>query len=285
MVTLEEDAAILGNFGFTNNQAKIYAAISRLRIASVGNISKAAKVRREHIYRTLPKLEKMGLVERMLGTPEKIKAIPAEDAFSALIKREREEAEKKMSMLAAESRTFLEHLRQREGGYLPEEDESQFSLVSEKESIMSKTAAMIGNARTEIVLATSRRKLAKFIFYFADLLKKSLKKGVHIKLLTQQPEEDDALPRIIEEYISPGKSLELKYANRVPTHYLIADKEMGIETSAEADFAQCPLLWTNNNCLLTLTQKSFEDAWRTSMNWANTPKVASDKLVVMNERR
>lgn len=285
MVTLEEDAAILSDFGFTHNQAKIYAAIARLRIGSVGNISKVAKVRREHIYRTLPKLEKMGLIQRMLGTPEKIKAISAEDAFSALIKREQEQAEKKVSTLTVEAKTFLEHLGQREDSGLPEETELQFSLVSEKDAIMSKTAAMISNAQTEIVIATSRKKLAKFIFFFADLLKRSLRKGVHIKLLTQQPEEEDALPRIIEEYVSPGKSLELRYTNKVPTHYLIADKETGIETSTEADFAECPLLWTSNTCMLALTQKSFSDAWRTSMNWAANSEAAMDKLVVMHGRR
>jgi len=141
MATLEEDANTLSNFGFTHNQAKIYAAIARLHSASVGNISRMAKVRREHVYRTLPKLEKMGLIERVLGTPEKIKAIAVEDAFSLLIKKQRDEAERKISALNAEAEAFLEQLKQKDWKTTPEQTESEFSLVSERDAIMSKTAA------------------------------------------------------------------------------------------------------------------------------------------------
>lgn len=281
MATLEEDANALSNFGFTHNQAKIYAAIARLHTASVGGISRMAKVRREHVYRTLPKLEKMGLIERVLGTPEKIKAIAVEDAFSLLIKKQHEEAERKISVLNAEAEAFLKHLKEKDWKTTPEENESQFSLISEKNAIMSKTAALIGNARKEISIAASRKKLAKFMFFFSDLLKKSTKKGVHINLLTEMPQEDDTLPRFIEEQISPGKSLELKYSE-LQTHYLIADnKEILIDTSTETDFAESPCLCTNNASLLALTQKSFADAWRTSMNWTRTDSAnTSDKIVV-----
>jgi len=286
MATLEEDANALSNFGFTHNQAKIYAAIARLHSASVGGISRMAKVRREHVYRTLPKLEKMGLIERILGTPEKIKAIAVEDAFSLLIKKQQEEAERKISVLNAEAEAFLEHLKQKDWKTTPEENESQFSLISEKNAMMSKTAALIGNAQKEISIAASRKKLAKFMFFFSDLLKKSTKKGVHINLLTEMPQEDDTLPRLVEEQISPGKSLELKYANELQTHYLIADdKEILIDTSTETDFAESPCLCTNNTSLLALTQKSFADAWRTSMNWTKTGSATtSDKVVVARTR-
>jgi sugar-specific transcriptional regulator TrmB len=287
MVALEEDANKLSNFGFTHNQAKIYTAIARLNTASVGSISKMAKVRREHVYRTLPKLEKMGLVERVLGTPEKIKAVPVEDAFSLIIKKQQEETEKKISALNTEAKAFLEHLKQRNGTSTVENNESQFSLISEKEAIMSKTAALIGNAKREIGIAASRKKLAKFMFFFSDLLKKSTKRGVHINLLTEMPKEDDTLPRFIEEQVSPGKSLELKYSSELPTHYLIADnKEMVMDSSTEADFAESPCLCTNNSSLLALTQKSFTDAWQTSINWTKTGSAAtSNKMVVIRSNQ
>ena len=269
MVTLEDDAKTLVDFGFTYNQAKIYAAITRLRSGTVGSISRLAKVRREHVYRTLPKLEKMGLVERMLGTPETIKAIPVEDAFSVLIKKHKEEAETKVSTLIAEAKSFLEHFKQREWGSPLEDTESQFSLVSEKDAIISKMAAVISGAKAEIAVAASRRKLAKFMFFLDELLKKAMKKGVRIQVLTEIPVDEDVLPRVIEEYISPGKALELRYIKELPAHYLIADgKEMVIETSVQADFADQPCLCTNNVSLSSLAMRDFANSWRTSINWA-----------------
>ena len=277
MVTLEEDAQTLVGFGFTFNQAKIYAAITRLHSATVGSISRLAKVRREHVYRTLPKLEKMGLVEKMLGTPETIKAIPVEDAFSVLIKRQKEEAESKVSALMIEAKTFLEHFRQRDWGNIPEDTGSQFSLLSEKDIVMSKMATVMSNAKREIAITASRRKLAKLMFFFGDLLKKSLRKGVHVQIITEIPQEQDTLPRIIEENISPGTAVELRYAKGLSTHYTIVDdKEMIIETSAHADFAEVPCLWTNNDSLVALTRKDFTNSWLSSLNWAaaNAPTVS-----------
>jgi hypothetical protein len=225
----------------------------------------------------------MGLIERVLGTPERIKAIPVEDAFSVLIKKRQDEAEKKVSTLKAEANTFLEHLKQRDWGNTPEDNEPQFSLVSERDAIMSKTAAIISSARKEIAVAASRKKLAKFMFFFSDLLKKSTKKDVRIKLLTEMPQESDTLPRLIEEQVSPGTFLELRHTNELPTNYLIVDnEEMMMETSAEADFAESPCLCANNSSLLALTQRSFTDAWCTSVNWAATGSSAvSDKVAVM----
>ena len=279
MVSLEEDANMLIAFGFTYNQAKVYAAITRLHAASVGSISRMAKVRREHVYRTLPKLEKMGLVERLLGTPEKIEAIPVEDAFAILIRKQQYEAKKKVSTLIAEAKTFLEHLKQRDWTSTPIEAESQFSLVAEKDAIMSKIAALIRNSKTEVAITASRKKLAKFLFFFSDLLKKSTKKGVRIQLLTETPHDGDTLPRLIEEHISPGTSLELRYSNELVTHYIIGDnKEAIVESSTEADFAECPCLCTNNDSLLALTRKSFADTWKNSTNWAGT---IPDKVVAM----
>jgi sugar-specific transcriptional regulator TrmB len=276
MVTLEEDAQTLVDFGFTFNQAKIYAAITRLQLATVGGISRLAKVRREHVYRTLPKLEKMGLVERMLGTPETIKAIPVEDAFSVLIKRQKEEAESKVSALMVEAKTFVEHFRQRDWDSIPEDAGSQFSLLSEKDIVMSKMATVMRNAKKEIVIVASRRKLAKLMFFFGDLLKKSLRKGVHVQIITEIPQEQDALPRIIEENISPGIAVELRYSKGLSTHYTIADdKEMIMETSPHADFAEAPCLWTNNNGFVALTKKDFTNSWRSSLSW-----VAADAQAV-----
>ena len=269
MVTLEEDAQTLVDFGFTFNQAKIYAAITRLNSATVGSISRMAKVRREHVYRTLPKLEKMGLVERMLGTPETIKAIPVEDAFFVLIKRQKEEAESKVSALMVEAKTFLEHFKQRDWDSVPKDNGSEFSLLSEKDAVLSKMATVINNAKREIAMTASRRKLAKFMFFFGDLLKRAMRKGVHFRVITEVPEEEDALPRVIEESVSPGNALELRYTKELATQYLIADgDEMIIETSPQADFAGLPCLWTNNNSLLELTGKNFNDAWQSSLNWA-----------------
>lgn len=76
MSPVEKAAEMLSDFGLTRNQAKVYIATAQLGLSSVGQISKLSKVRREDVYRVLPKLEKKGLIEKLLGTPTKIRATP-----------------------------------------------------------------------------------------------------------------------------------------------------------------------------------------------------------------
>jgi len=267
MTPLEEEADTLVDFGFTYNQAKIYAAIARLHSASVGYISRMARVRREHVYRTLPKLEKMGLIERGLGTPAKIKALPVEQAFSVLVKRQQEEANQKVSVLTNEARRFVEHFNKVDWRTTSQEDEPEFTLLSEKDAVLSRMAAIVEKAQTEIKISASRRKLARIIFDLADSLKKTMKRGVKIQMITEVPADGDNLPRIIEETTLPGKSLELRYANELASHYLAIDgKEVMFATSTN-DTADGSSLWTNNSSFLTMILKSFDDTWNKSASW------------------
>lgn len=56
--SLEKNAEISSDFGLTDNQTKVCIAISKLKMASVSQVSKGSKVRREDFYRMLSKLEK-----------------------------------------------------------------------------------------------------------------------------------------------------------------------------------------------------------------------------------
>jgi sugar-specific transcriptional regulator TrmB len=56
----------------TLNQAKVYLAVIKLEKTTVVQVANFSKVRREDVYRILPSLEKMGLVERLLGKPTEI---------------------------------------------------------------------------------------------------------------------------------------------------------------------------------------------------------------------
>ncbi|UCD27147.1 MAG: TrmB family transcriptional regulator, partial [Candidatus Bathyarchaeota archaeon] len=148
---LEENAEILSDFGLTGNQAKVYLATARLGLASASQISKVAKVRREDVYRTMPKLEKMGLVERILGKPTKMRALPVEEAFHVLIEREQEIANERMSTLMARKDAFLK--RYKPFG-LETKEEIHFTMISGREGIMTKELAMLKRAKNAISIVT-----------------------------------------------------------------------------------------------------------------------------------
>ncbi len=85
----DENTDLLLGLGLSLNQARVYLAILKLEKTTVGQVAKFSKVRREDVYRILPSLEKMGLIERLMGKPAEVRATPISDALSFLVAEEK----------------------------------------------------------------------------------------------------------------------------------------------------------------------------------------------------
>ena len=279
MLPSEKNVEILTDFGLTGNQAKVYLAAARLRLASIGQISKVSKVRREDVYRILPKLEKMGLVERLLGKPTKIRATPAEEALSILIKHEEDTARKRVGALKTKTKTFLKNFAP--APRLETEETTGFTLLAKRENIMSKTMAMMKKAERNIDLVCSRNKLMQLVHELSEQINEAAKKEVRIRIVSEMPEHDDHIPRIIEEQTSPGISLALRYTDLHSGHYIIVDfKEALIATTTSGNLAENPLLWTNSDSLVGVFQKDFENLWHNAVSWKNIETTAVPEKVI-----
>ena len=110
---------ILSEFGLTENQAKVFIATTRLGTPTVSEVADASEVRREEVYRLLPELEKMGLIERLLGKPLRLRTPNPKSAITTLVNLEREKAKDRITELSAKSRDLLQYL-----GHQPVESSS-----------------------------------------------------------------------------------------------------------------------------------------------------------------
>src|SRR4030066_1039972 len=92
----DENTDLLLGLGLSLNQARVYIAILKLQKTTVGQVAKFSKVRREDVYRILPALEKMGLIERLLGKPTEVRATPISDALSFLVAEEKSKFDERL---------------------------------------------------------------------------------------------------------------------------------------------------------------------------------------------
>jgi sugar-specific transcriptional regulator TrmB len=61
----DEEVQTLTCLGLTLCQARVYLALARSGMSTAKTISKVSKVTREDIYRIMPTLQKLGLVENI----------------------------------------------------------------------------------------------------------------------------------------------------------------------------------------------------------------------------
>lgn len=269
-MTLDKDAETLCDFGLTLNQAKVYLAALQLGSACVGKISKEAGIRREDVYRTLPLLEKLGLIEKTLGTPARVKARPLEKALSVLMNNQRT----RLLRLKTEKEELLKkHQKTWKEPNLAEE-ENQFVLLSERELILSKITLMMKKAAEQVDIVSTSENFFQYLPSFARTLQKTVDKGVKVKVraIFDIERSREPVERIQEKEkaIPPEAPVHIKYSYDPLNPLVIIDgKEVLVGTSVKQVFGisgEHPYLWSTNQTLARLLQKSFEEQWHHSIS-------------------
>jgi sugar-specific transcriptional regulator TrmB len=259
----DENTDLLLGLGLTLNQAKVYLAILKLEKTTVGQVAKYSKVRREDVYRILPSLEKMGLIERLLGKPTENRATPISDALSFLVAEEKGKFDERLTgMKGIVQRLSLKDWNQPLPG-----EESIFILIAEKKAILAKTSELIRNSRKEVALIADKGRIMPIVSQFSGEYKEAIKKGAQIRLLFEgAPPHDGPLKEKVKKLID-GASVHVKFHNEPLNHFIMSDdKEALITTSKESGLGESPSLWTNNSNLIGVLRTGFESDWEKAEN-------------------
>lgn len=256
---------ILLEFGLTDTQASVYISIVRLGLASVSEITKESRVRREEVYRVLPSLEAVGLAERVLGNPVKVRATPVEEALPALIKRFRDETNRKVTVLEEITVEYLKN--QSKNGFAPlvQNGKSYLAMISQWNAVNHRGLAMVSGSQNEVSLITSIYNADLGFADFSDALKQASKRKVNIRIIAEAVKDEKQIHEILNKNRLSKSQLSLKYTTHPSIHYMISDqKEAMLSTMADAHGSESPYLWTNEENLVGILQTNFEQMWHSS---------------------
>jgi sugar-specific transcriptional regulator TrmB len=254
----DENTDLLLGLGLTLNQAKIYLAILKLEKTTVAEVAKFSKVRREDVYRILPSLEKMGLIERLLGKPTQIRATPISDALSFLVAEEKSKSDDRLTGM----RNKVQRLSDKDWKQPLPGEESIYILIAEKKAILAKTSELIRNSRKELTLIADKARIILTLSQFSVECRQAIKKGAQIRLIFEGDKSDGLLKEKVQKLID-GTSVHIKFNPEPLNHFIMSDdKEALITTSKESGIGESPSLWTNNSNLIGLLRTAFESDWQ-----------------------
>jgi sugar-specific transcriptional regulator TrmB len=270
MIFTGEDTESLSSLGLTGHQSRVYLAVLNQNGISIGEISKQTKIRREDVYRAIPKLEQMGLVEKLLSKPTIIRALPVQHALSNLIDLEQSNVDKRIAELKVTTARFVNNYNKGKRTNGERGEDSSFILLTQPNGIVVKASNMIASAEKKIDAVYAKNQLNQFIPVFSDPLKQALKRGVKARLIAQgsvnDPEDRQLLTQIMSKYLLSSPNIEVRAAEVARSHSLVVDhKEALSETSLESEFlTRNPSLWTNNKGFVALIAFNFESVWSIS---------------------
>jgi sugar-specific transcriptional regulator TrmB len=258
----DEDTVLMLGLGLSLNQARVYLAILKLEKTTVRHITKFSGVRREEIYRLLPALEKMGLIEKILGKPTEIRVTPIKDALTFLLEEEKKKSDERLSGL----RGTIKKLSLKDWKQPPPEEESIYILIAEKTPILAKTSGLIRDSKKEVASITDKERMMLILSQFSDEFKQAIKNGAQIRLIF----EGDSTDKLIKENarkLIDGASVHVKFHPKPLNHFIMSDDTEAVITgSTEGGLGESPSLWTNNSNLIGVLRTDFEYSWKEAEN-------------------
>lgn len=255
-------------FDLTGNEAKVYLALLQLKKASARAIAKLSNVPRQEIYRVLPRLEKLSMVEVIIGKPTKFLAINPEEVLSELIERQQEILNRKISELRNRKSRLETELREvvgRSAGLTPPEP-VHFVLISGQRLVNEKIKEMLENAKSEVLWMVPRVEIRRAVIYDRDeMLRQCSQRNVTIRIITEVDGKN------VKEVTKLGRFCDIKHAPGVTSLITIVDRGeliIGSAVHTNEDSASIGLinkLWTNDTNHINIMKDFFEKVWNDSI--------------------
>ena len=279
----------LTKFGLTKNQALIYITLVSIGKSSAREISQVSNIRREEVYRILAELEKLGLIEKILGRPSKFKAISPEKALSFLIDLQKRKLNKKIEELSGKREKLVLSLNNLAASNFPiqeNESVSEFVLIYNVRTTFQRIFEMLKKGEKEILAIIPEEEL--FYLIRSDLMKeirKILQSDIKFKIILYLGKFRDLVYDFLKkECRNLSKNIEVKVTEKIVLSlFIVDDKEAIIAVPERSGRGFHPDLWTDNREYVKRLRLLFEDHWFNSIDasvWMkNFEKGASQKRV------
>jgi sugar-specific transcriptional regulator TrmB len=270
MLNRDEDTQTLSKLGLTNAEAKVYLALIKGGSSSVHEIAKKSNVARPDVYRTVSRLQELGLVKKIVSSPNEFCAIPIFDALSMLLQKRRKDQEE----LAGKADILIEKYNNPQNNS-SKEKLNQFILIPEKETLIRERIRASETAKEEILLMIPLKKLEPILTNYYEAFDKAIKRKVRYQIITEKNGNEIELKKLLKD-LYKSESFELRtIPPPVQADFGIYDgKEIRLSISSKSWYAGSPDIWSNNSDVVELLKDYFEIKWATATSIKNQKKLA-----------
>jgi sugar-specific transcriptional regulator TrmB len=261
---LENVADELAGFGLTKTQAKIYVALIASGIASVSDIAKSSKIRREEVYRLIPNLERRGLITKKLKTPRKFSATRPEIAIQILIKAKLNIMKQEIERLKQKQNELVSKLKTIE---LPIKQDCSLEVISQLDNALAKLVDMTEKAKQKIDVVAPLQDLLIVYLDFPRNIIERIFKTTKMRIIVENTNVVDAPTRELLHYSEADSSrTELRQTDRLPIRLMIVDDKEAMwgEVQQNTKDEDPKSFWTDDPTQISILKMSFNNLWQNS---------------------
>lgn len=255
----EEDTQLqtLINMGLTHRQASVYLYLALSGVSSVNEISKGTNIARQHLYKIIEVLHKMGLVQKLLANPLQIKATSPEIGLSMLMEKKCIEHKKTIE----NAKGLIDDIKNVNVKSVLDQKTPEFALISGIKPILAEIRALHDKAQNTVDCLINWKGTLRAFEHATEQYLRLLDNGVKFRMIMDNPPEKNQFEKAIKPLIQhPG--CQIKHVSSVPAFLLIRDGKQILMSSSPTNPMGTPYLQIHNEALVSLIQEYYELMWK-----------------------
>jgi len=276
----DEGIQTLMELGLTLLQAKTYLALCAFGNATIKTISKATSIAKQDVYRVMPKLQELGLVEKMVAAQATYRAVPVESATSALFQRKTQE----YSNLQEKTAELISCFRNNNLNKPVQEEDSQFRVISEKKLLYRLLDERNRTVQKSLDVSGTWKgtKGALFRIELKDF-ERAMKKGVRMRWITETHEEDKQAEKILKT-LTKYPLFEIRYFSPPPPlQTAIYDEKEVSMCIVLPPSNEVTSIWSNNPMLVKLIANYYEEIWKSAFKYKSEKTAEIPRQEVLSQ--
>jgi sugar-specific transcriptional regulator TrmB len=256
VITMQTDLLnCLMAYGLTLNQAKIYLTMVQTKADTIKKISNHAGLAMEIIYRSMPGLQQMQLVEKELSVPSKFKAISPSEAcrlLKAVDKKGRNE-------LYRQTDSFLKKISEKQTNPLQEEIDT--TLISGYDAFTRKLGLALQKMNKTFCGITNADNFRIGMLNNGTFYEKCVKKGINCNHIIQLSKQVNSLI-LGDDHLVKSGLWKRKFMNKNLVEFAILDKkQLFMSLTVPQQGKNHKAIHTTNPCLLLMATNYFDSLW------------------------
>ncbi|MDG6222056.1 MAG: hypothetical protein IAX21_08095 [Candidatus Bathyarchaeota archaeon] len=245
------------NMGLTHRQASVYLYLATSGVSSVNAISKGTSIARQHLYRIIDDLHEIGLVQKLLTNPLKLKATSPEIGLVMLMEKKTTEHQQTME----NAKDLLESIKNVSQKSAVKPKTPDLTLISGIKPIIAEIQALHNKAQNTVDCLINWRGTLRAFEHAPEQYTRLLSNGVTFRMIMDLPPEKMQFEEAIKPLIVHS-GCEIKYVPSVPAYLLIRDGQEILMSSSPTNPMETPYLQIHNAALVSLIREYYELMWK-----------------------
>jgi len=241
--------------GLTLNQARVYAALAKFENATAKNLSDETGLAACDVYRVIPELQTLSLLDIIVTRPKTYRAARPEEAIKTLLGQKQKEIEE----MRAKAKELVAEMSSKKN---PEHrDLTEIALIPPGERTIQFGMSKLLNTIRQLDIIQTNPAFYRFTETSATALKRLLNRNVKVRFILENKMAIEKPDKDLAEILQ-NPNFKFRFAKTKINACILLHDETDAFISTSTDTLHTPSCWSSNPCLISVVKGFFEDEWR-----------------------